>query len=255
VEYVDRDTARALAPAVFERHRCERPGEISRTDRFWDIDFGIVRYPSWPEPKAGFYVVARDPTGEPVGVARYEFEDTSKGRRATGEVSTQLMITADERGDALLWHHLINLDMAPRVRVPDRPVDDLLPWLLVDSRHAQPVHRADFLWVRPIDVAAMLAARTYPLAGRVVLEIVDSSGLAGGRFALDGGPDGASCVRTDATADLTLDVATLGTVYLSGYPVRTLAAAGLVDEHTAGAVGTADWMFRSPVAPWCSTWF
>jgi hypothetical protein len=37
--------------------------------------------------------------------------------------------------------------------------------------------------------------------------------------------------------------------------VRTLAAAGLVEEHTKGAVAQADVMFRAPVAPWCSTWF
>src|SRR2546421_26468 len=68
VEFVDRDTARALAPPVFERHRAQRPGEISRTDRYWDIDFGIVRYPSWKEPKAGFYVAGRDGAGDVVGV-------------------------------------------------------------------------------------------------------------------------------------------------------------------------------------------
>ena len=255
VEFVDRDTARALAPAVYERHRAQRPGEMSRTDRFWDIDFGVLHYPSWPVPKPGFFVVARDPAGEPIGVARYEFEEKNEGRRATGEITTQFRIAADQRAEALLWHHLISQDLAPRVCAPDRPVDEVLPWLLVDGRHAQPVHRADFVWLRPIDVPAMLAARTYPVAGRLVLEVFDGSGLAGGRFALDGGPDGATCVRTRAAADLTLDVATLGSVYLGGHPLRTLAAAGLVDEHAAGAVARADGMFRSLVTPWCSTWF
>lgn len=67
-------TPLALGPEVYERHRLQRPGEISRTERFWDIDLGILRYPSWPEPKPGFYVVARDPAGLATGVARYEHE-------------------------------------------------------------------------------------------------------------------------------------------------------------------------------------
>jgi predicted acetyltransferase len=62
-------------------------------------------------------------------------------------------------------------------------------------------------------------------------------------------------VRTGATADLTLDVGVLGSVYLGGYGVRTFAAAGLIDEHSPGAVQQADAMFRSAVTPWCSTWF
>lgn len=255
VEYVGRDTARALAPEVYERHRSTRPGEISRPERFWDIDFGILRYPSWTEPKPGFYVVARDPTGLATGVARYEYEEKLELRQPRGQVTVQLFLTGDPAAESLLWHHLLSLDMTASVRVENRPADELLPLLLADARHAQPSGRADFLWIRPLDVAGMLAARSYLVCGRVVLEVVDAAGLAGGRFALDGGPDGASCMPTTASADLTLDAAALGSVYLGGYGVRMLAAAGLVDEHSTSAVAKADAMFRSPVTPWCSTWF
>jgi hypothetical protein len=38
---------------------------------------------------------------------------------------------------------------------------------------------------------------------------------------------------------------------------RTWAAldGGQVTEHRAGALATADAMFRSRSAPWCATWF
>ncbi len=255
VEYIDRDTARTLVPEIHERHRSTRPGEISRSEFFWDLDFGIVRPPSWSEPKPSFSVVARDPAGLATGVARYHIEGRWEHRRPKGEVSVRQFVTSEPAAEALLWHHLINLDLTTSVSVADRPADDLLPLLLVDARHAQPSGRADFLWIRPLDVAAMLSARSYLVPGHVVLEVVDAAGLAAGRFALDGGPEGASCVRSTASADLTLDVAVLGAVYLGGYGVRTLAAAGLIDEHSTGAVTKADAMFRSPVTPWCSTWF
>jgi predicted acetyltransferase len=255
VEYVDRDIARKLAPPVFERHRAARPGEMSRADRFWDVDFGILRYPSWKDPKPGFYVAARDGSGEVVGVARYTYEERWEGRLSKGSIDVQMFVTAGPTAEALLWHHLLGIDLAASVRVEDRPPDELLPWLLVDARHAMPTDRADFLWLRPLDVPAMLAARAYPVAGRVVLDLVDPAGFAGGRFALDAGPDGASCTPTTAAADLTLGVAALGSVYLGGHGLRTLAAAGLVDEHANGAVDRADMLFRWPVAPWCSHWF
>jgi predicted acetyltransferase len=255
VEYVDRDTARVIAAEVYDRHRRNRPGEMLRPDRFWDIDFGILRYPSWPEPKPSFHVVARRADGSPVGVARYDYEERYEGRMAAGQANVALFVTDDPAGDALLWEHLISLDRVPTVRAGDRPVDDLLPWLLADARHARASDRLDFLWVRPVDVAAMLSARSYLVPGRIVLDVADSSGLAGGRYALDADVDGANCVRTTESADLSLSVAALGSVYLGGHLLRTLAAAGLVDEHSAGAVAKADAMFRSPITPWCSTSF
>ena len=77
-----------------------------------------------------------------------------------------------------------------------------------------------------------------------------------GRWRLDGGPDGATCVRADdATADLTLSATELGAIILGGTRLAALAAARRVDEHTAGALAKADLMFGSPRAPWCQTSF
>jgi predicted acetyltransferase len=255
VEYVDRDTARTLAPEIFERHRRGSPGEITRNDRYWDVNFGILQIPSWGESKPAFSVVARDPGGSPIGFARYQCEEKWEYRRPKSRVNVQALISFDPDGYALLWDHLLGLDLMASVRIEDRSPDELLPWLLTDARHVEPSDRADFLWLRPLDVAALLAARTYLVSGRLVIEVVDSAGFAGGRYALDGGPDGATCVPTSDSPDLTVGVAGLGSVYLGGHAVRTLAAAGLVDEHTKGAVAQADTMFRSPITPWCSTWF
>jgi hypothetical protein len=52
-----------------------------------------------------------------------------------------------------------------------------------------------------------------------------------------------------------LPVGVLGSVYLGGFSLALLAAASKVEERREGAVATADAMFRSPVAPWCATWF
>jgi predicted acetyltransferase len=130
--------------------------------------------------------------------------------------------------------------------------------LLTDARAVRERERADFLWVRLLDVTSALGARRYRGAGRIVLDVRDPfrpGGGAEGTFELEGGPDGAQCVPSAAPADMTLDVADLGASYLGGRPLWLAAAARRVVEHRAGAVAAFDHMFGTDVPPWCHTWF
>ncbi|GGM10676.1 GNAT family N-acetyltransferase [Nakamurella endophytica] len=255
VEFVDRATARALVPAVYEAQRSRRCGDLSRDDRLWDLELDVVRLPSWPAARPAFHVVARDPAGCPVGVLRYRVEEAEEYRRSTSQLTADVFVTADPSADALLWGFLLDLDLVATVSVGNRPVDEALPWLLTDARRARPSDRVDLLWVRPLDTAAFLSARRYDVEDVLVLELADPVGLADGRFRLDAGPDGAACAPTDQEPDLTLSLSALSSVSLGGFPLRQLADARLVDEHRAGAVTRADRLFRTAVAPYCSTWF
>jgi predicted acetyltransferase len=165
------------------------------------------------------------------------------------------LIGATPAGEARLWAHCIGMDLLNAVRAGTRGPDDSLPWLLSDGRAAMQKERNDHVWARVLDVPAALAARGYLVEGRVVLEVRDPLGFADGRFALEGGPGGAACATTGQTPDLSLPVDVLGSVWLGGVPLSVPAAAGLVAEHRAGALATADAMFRSRPAPWCATWF
>ncbi|PRY00022.1 GNAT family N-acetyltransferase [Allonocardiopsis opalescens] len=261
VEFVDRDTARAAAPGLHARHRAGRPGDLARDGLFWDRLFGIARVPGRPQPAPAFHVLARDAGGHPAGLARYRAELRTEHRVPAGEATAELFLAVSRDGALLLWDHLLNLDLVTTVRVGDRPADEALPWLLTDARAARAAERADFLWVRPLDVPALLAGRRYAAPGRIVLEVDDPLGFAAGRFALHaGGGDGsvghpASCERTDAPAELALSASALGSVCLGGFGVGALAAAGRIAERIPGAAARADAMFHWPTAPWCSTWF
>jgi predicted acetyltransferase len=100
-----------------------------------------------------------------------------------------------------------------------------------------------------------LSARRYPVAGELIVEVADEAGFANGRFRLEGGPDGASCVPTQAEPDLVLTVEALGAVCLGGTKLSLLAPAGLLEERRPGALGRADVLFGWPVVPWCWTEF
>ncbi|MGZ3676293.1 MAG: sterol carrier protein domain-containing protein, partial [Ktedonobacterales bacterium] len=131
-----------------------------------------------------------------------------------------------------------------------------LRWMLADSRRLRVTRLTDDLWVRLLDIPTALAARRYASTGRVVFEVSDAfRPEQAGRYVLEGGPEGAECRATDATADLTLDVVDLGAAYLGGVRFATLARAGGVVAQTPDVLARADAMFASEPAPWCATPF
>lgn len=254
VRYAGADEMRAVAPGVYDRHRALTPGEIARNALRWDAAFGQHAVP-WIDLSKDIRVICDDAGGTPAGYAVYRVEDKWADRRPDAVVEVQELVAATPEAGRRLWRFLAELDLVTTVKAADRSVAEPLRWALADSRAMWQTMRADFLWVRLLDVERSLAARRYLAPGRVVLEVVDPGGHAGGRFALDGGPDGATCARTDAAPDLTLDAQALGTVYLGGVTLGELAVGCRVVEHRAGALATADAMFRGATTPWSATWF
>jgi len=254
VEFVDNETFRKEAPAIFERVRISRPGMIARSDFDWDVKADIRRRPE-DKPWLGFRVLCRDDTGTPQGWANYKIDDKWEGMRPLGKVEVADLCAATPLAEARLWRFLAELDLIITVTAGDRPVDDILPWLLHDARAAKHTGACDFVWVRPLDVPALLGARAHATSARLVLEVVDAQGLADGRYLLDATPDRATCKPTSETADITLPVRTLGALSLDGQRAAALHAAGWLDEHRPGAVAIADSLFTGPVTPWCNTWF
>jgi predicted acetyltransferase len=109
----------------------------------------------------------------------------------------------------------------------------------------------DSMWVRVVDVPAALESRRYSSEGRVVFDVRDEfCDWVAGRYELEGGPDGARCQRTDASADVTLSAAELGAAYLGGMRLSTMQAAGRV-AGSRDAVARADAMLRWDPVPWC----
>jgi predicted acetyltransferase len=254
VEMVDAETARTECPAVYDRYRAGQPGAIERNARWWAIATRLKSIPGFPFPER-FWVLCRDKRGRAVGYVSYAVDDHWVDRRPENTATLGELVGVDEEATLRLWQYLAQIDWVQTIKAADRSVDDPLHWQLHDGRALRAYERGDFLWVRPLDVPGLLSARRYPVEQRVVFEVVDDMGWAAGRFALDGGPEGATCKRVRTRPDLTFSASSLGAVSLGGVSVATLARAGQIDEHRAGAAARADAFFRWPVMPWCNTWF
>jgi predicted acetyltransferase len=252
LQYVTAAELRALAEPAFDRMRLQRAGGLDRPRGRWDRDFGLVYVEGGTPGWDGRSVVHRDPAGEVDGYLRWH---AAFGDGPDNTLTIDELVAATDPAYRDLWRFALSVDLITHLVARSRPVDEALPWLVTDGRFAQQTDRYDKLWVRPLDVPAALTARHYLTTGRVVLEVVDKAGYAAGRFALDAGPHGASCTVTTESADLTLPVAALGSAYLGGHRLGTLAVAGLVDEDTPGAVRTADRLFATDRAPWATVDF
>ena len=247
------EASRAMA-ALWDRCWRRSPGELSRSPAYWqalDLDPEEDRDGATER----FVVVHTDDGGTPDGAASYRLQWTWQ---TTGDnvLAIEDVVATSDAVEAALADYLLHVDLVTRVEWHAAPLDHPLRWRLADRRALTVTREHDHLWLRPLDVARCLSSRRYAADDGLVLQVVDDDRPAvGGRFRLDAGPDGADCARTSAEPDVTLGVADLGSVLLGGVGWTTLRRAGLVDEHTAGAVGRADALFRTDRAPYCGTDF
>ncbi len=247
VTLVEKDEALRDFPGIFDAVRATRPGVPNMTPGGWQ---------NW---------VGEDPEGDRDGFSRkllarlgdrgYVIYRASTGEWTNGLPRGTMKIlehmAVDARAAATLWRYLFDHDLVGTFKVPGRPTDDLLPLFLANARGLTG-WQYDGMWLRPVDIAATLAGRTYAVDGGLTIGLSDSRLPDNtGSWTLEGGADGAQCRRTDAEPDLRLDVADLGGAYLGNLKFSRLVRAGRAEECTPGAAARADLMFTTEPAPWC----
>jgi predicted acetyltransferase len=243
------DEAVEEIPGLYERIGLSRAGMIGRPAAWWPIAHGrlagrdgshVVAVHSGPEGDDGFVVYDT--------VEQRSFDSPDEG----AVLKVRDLHAAGAAAWAGLWRFLLSVDLVSAVHARHRPVDEPLAVLLTDHRHARTLDVEDDLWLRPVDVATALGARTYRGAEPVVLAVRDRLLPANtGHYEVT--PGGAR--RTDAAADLALDVDTLGMLYLGQWSATALAQAGRIEARDPAAVARADELFTTVTAPWCGTHF
>ena len=247
IELVPLERARAAFDGVYGAVAPGTPGLLSRDERWWDrllFDGETVREGAGSRRHA----LHTEEDGSVTGYATYRLRHApgDNGGVEVGEV-----FGTTPAAYAALWRFLAGIDLFPTVRRWHAPADDPLDAMVLDSR-AVSRDVQDSLWIRLVDVERALATRTYAAALDVVLEVTDAfCPWNAGRVRLSGDGSGAACARTSDPADLTLSSTELGAAYLGGPRLAALAAAGLVTEHTPGALAAASRAFAGDREPWC----
>jgi predicted acetyltransferase len=249
LELVDAEHALAELPGLHDAVCSSRSGMVSRPPwrergRYRDVGREVDGF------RPMLFTVHRDPGGQVDGLLAYRTRlDWGADHVPRGHLKVHELWAADPKIAASLWRYCLEHDLMTRVTARWRPVDEAVADRLIDRR-AWGQTLTDGLWLRPLDPAALLAARRYGREDGLVLEVHEPEGSAPRRFRLDGGLEGATCVPATASPDLRLGVAALGSICLGDAPVERLHRAGQIEELTPGAVARATAMFRWSPAPW-----
>jgi predicted acetyltransferase len=248
VRLLDAAEAWEILPRIYDANRPSRPGTIDRPGVWWQG----VRLRT--EASSGaWYVAVHGGPGSESGFARYRPIDTDKWF-----VSDQRTIVVEDffapTRDAYLGllRFLLALDLVDRVMFWMLPIDDPLPWLLVDRRALRVTATHDETWLRIIDARSALTARQYIGDGSVTVAVNDPLlPNNSATFAItEGGVE-----ATKQQAQLHVGVEGLAAVLLGGVTWRSLAVADLAHADDPTALIVADRLFAVPDAPYAGVFF
>ncbi len=240
VRFVDGDEALSHVSEVWSRFHRTRAGEVDRSEA-WHRFLFDVRATERDGFSPAFYLAHRD------GFAVYRIlMQWNNGKPAHNLDLIELVATTND-AHAALWHTLLGVDLVGPITSRQVPVDDPLPYLLTNPRALETTTLNDGVWVNVRDVKACFAERTYGTTDRVVIEADDE------RWAINGGPEGATCKRVKSIPDLVVDHASLGALLLGGVRPSTLAAGRRLEARNDEALRRADAFFLTSPSPHCQT--
>jgi len=247
VQVLTAEQARPVLPELHRRWREQVPGALNRTESWWDHLF-LDREQHRGGMSAKFYLT------HPDGYVSYRVkEQWNEGIAALQCRITDYVIGSTDAHVAL-WQVLLGMDLFETIDSHQIPADDPLPFLVTDFRQVRTTAVNDGVWLRPVDAAALLAARSYRAEIDTVVEVCDPL-LGDRRLALAGGPDGASCEPTDRPAQASFSLAGLGSAYLGGHRLHTLARAGALQCDDPALLTRLDLAFSTDRAPFHGTGF
>lgn len=244
VRELPRERALPLLREIYERVWQSRAGHLDRTDSAWEYHLFDGN-----ERREGLTGLRFAVHPEAFAVYRAKLDWQERGPRAAVHVHS--LTATNPAAYAAIVRYLLDIDLVGEV-VLRLGTDDPLVHMLADPRAAVRT-MFEALWVRVVDVDKALTARRYLVPLDVVLAVDDElCPWNAGRWRLVAGADGrAEVTRTDADADLALDVTALGAAYLGGTRLTTLAAAGRVRECRPGTLARTSLAFLHDEEPRC----
>jgi predicted acetyltransferase len=250
VRAVDLAGARGLFPQVYEQAREQYTGMPSRSGAWWD--YSVLADPPSRREGAGAkqFAVHERSGGGLDGYAVWRLKSGWNDGLADGTVEVVELMATSPEALAGLWRYCLDIDLSERVVASRRPLDEPLAHLLADPRRLRATLR-DGLWLRFVDLAGALEARSWAGSDRLTLGVRDPfQSDQGGVWSLEVEQGSAVCRRTTAEPDLELDTESVASLYLGDARLPGLRAAGRVRERTQGAAARLGVLLASPALPW-----
>ena len=255
VRRVTPEVAAGLLPPVFDTVLATRPGMYARTESWWQNE--VLLDEDWMKRgRTKKRYVVHDGVDGVDGYAIYRQKSgESDDGHANGTVVPFEVVAATARAHASLWAYLTRIDGCPNVDLWNVPLDDPLRWMVREPRRVRITSMGDGLWIRILDVAEALAARTYDEDGDVVFALTDAfRPSTEGTYRMSVRRGVASIARVSDEPEITMGVDVLGALYLGGQDAHAFAAAGRI-VGDGEATDRLHRIFRTARPPWCNQVF
>jgi predicted acetyltransferase len=242
VRFVRGDEATEHVGKLWERYRRTRPCETSRPDN-WLAFYALIRAQERHGASPAWFLAHDD------GYAVYRMRQNWNDGRPSHVLDLEEIVALTPEARVALWHVLLNIDLVGAITTRQLPVDDPLPYLLTNPRTVRTTGLNDGVWANVRDVPISFGARCYVVADRLVVEV------DGVRYAIDGGPEGASVSRVRSRPDLVATPDAMGALLLGGVSPTLLANGGRLTARHDEALRRAEHFFTWPVAGLSQTFY
>jgi predicted acetyltransferase len=245
------------ARSVFDRFDARTPGSMVRNAGTWPVALGLRTSDGEKAKDVRAAVHRPDGSGEVDGYVTWRVKESRDDDTVLEVVD---LVYATDAAYLSLWEFLLSIDLNDVVQYSRSRLDDPIVAALGDNRAYDVDHEEDHVWLRVLDVPAVLASRPYAVDGSLTLAVTDALGFASGTFRLDVQEARGRVTRVAddadvAGSDLQLDVADLGALLIGSVSPVTLAAAGLLRAADPAAPALLRAMLTPPRTPHGITYF
>lgn len=243
IRQVTRDEAMPFMVALHDKLRRTKVGWLSRTEPNWG--YFLVDTESERDGLTA-YRYCLHPQGYVVFRVKHDWNDSGP----QSELHVRELLAENDAAHAALYRFLLDMDLAGKISYYTATNDPIQH--MVDNPRMVQTHITDGLWLRIVDVERALPLRRYSSDVDSVIEIADDfCPWNTGRYRLAVKDGEAVATRTDDPADVAMDVAALGSVFLGGVRLSVLKHAQRVTEHTPGHVDALTQAFLAVEEPHC----
>ncbi len=255
VEVADPAALLSIAPQVFDRFHTQTFGSLQR-QAFYPSKIAGIWAEDRPRPDPRVRAALHyDTTGHIDGYVSYLF--VSRDQQPGALEIVDLVATSPDAYLGL-WKHLASIDLATLVRYRQAPATDPLAWAVLDRQSLQVTRVEDAVWLRILDPATALRRRHYDTDGQTRIALTDPLDIATGTYHLQvrHGEGTVTATHTDpGTADVSMTMSTLSSLYLGGVRAAVLAQAGHITARTPDALAELDALLAHRQEPYCTTQF
>lgn len=186
--------------------------------------------------------------GEDVGCAWFHRSPKWSDGAPAGTAGVFFVMNTDMGARLALARRLTTLDLMTSTEYWTTLDDPLVLWRAGERPHGAGV--CDDLWLRVVDLPAAVAERGHAADLDLTVEVTDGilpDNAGTWRWTARDGEG--HLTRDSGPADLTLDIADLGSLWLGDQTGGARVRAGYVIEHRAGAAAELDAALRTPTLP------